>query len=175
MSKIEYYLNKIKGIALDVDGVLSPSTCSLSLSGHPVRMGNVKDGYAMQLALKAGMNIAVITGGESTEIANRMKLLGVTNLWQNVPDKLPVLKKWMEDSGLRPEEVAFMGDDIPDLRCMRHVGLPCAPYDAAWEVKQEAVYVSTITGGYGCVRDLLEQVMRAHGLWWPDNENALTW
>lgn len=175
MSKIDYDLTKIKGIVFDVDGVLSPSTCPLSSSGHPVRMGNVKDGYAIQLAVKSGLHIAVITGGISEEIANRMSILGVKDLSQGVPDKLPVLRKWMARYGLAEEEVCYMGDDIPDLRCLRNVGLPVCPYDAAWEVKQDSVYVSSFSGGYGCARDIIEQVMKAQGLWLPETPNLFSW
>lgn len=175
MSSIDYDLSLIRGIAFDVDGVLSPSTCPLSPSGHPTRMGNVKDGYAMQLAVRSGLHLAVITGGRSEEIAARMDLLGVGDLWQSVPDKLPVLSEWMRKYGMAPEEVAYMGDDIPDLKCMRHVGLPCCPFDAAWEVKEVSLYISPFTGGYGAARDLIEQVMKAHGLWLSESIGALTW
>lgn len=175
MSKIDYDLRLIRGMAFDVDGVLSPSTCQLAPDGHPVRMGNVKDGYAIQLAVKCGFNIAVITGGESVEISNRMKLLGVTDVWQKVPEKLPVLQAWMRSHGLSPSEIAYMGDDIPDLKCLRFAGLPVCPYDACWEVKNESRYISPITGGYGAVRDLIEQVMKAHSLWLPDSDHAQTW
>lgn len=175
MSRIDYNLALIKGVALDVDGVISPSTCQLSDSGHPIRMGNVKDGYAMQLAVKRGLKIAVITGGQSVEIANRMSILGIIDVWQNIPDKLPVLSSWMEANGFRKEEVAYMGDDIPDLRCLRKVGLPCCPYDAAWEARQESLYISPFSGGYGCVRDLIEQILKACNLWLPDSPDNFLW
>lgn len=165
MSRIDYDLKKIRGIAFDVDGVLSPSTCPLSSSGHPIRMGNVKDGFALQLAVRQGIKIAVITGGESMEIANRMALLGVTDIWQSVKDKLIVLSNWMDMHDFNWENVAYMGDDIPDLKCLRQVGLPCCPFDACWEVKQESKYISPFTGGYGAARDLLEQVLKSQQLW----------
>lgn len=175
MSRIDYDLTKIKGLAFDVDGVLSPSTCTLSATGHPIRMGNVKDGYAIQLAVKLGIKLAVITGGESEEITARMKVLGIQDFWQRVPDKLPVLEEWMKEKSLLPEEVLYMGDDIPDLRCLRNVGLPCCPFDASWEVKSESIYISPFTGGYGAVRDVIEQVLKAHGKWRPDTEEFLKW
>lgn len=175
MSKIDYDLTKIKGIVFDVDGVLSPSTLPLDDDGRPRRMGNVKDGYAMQLAVKSGLKMAVITGGFSAPVAARMKLLGIDAYYENVADKLPVLKSWMEQESLLPEEVAYMGDDIPDLRCLRHVGLPTAPYDAAWEVKSESLYISKFSGGYGAARDLIEQVMKARGLWSANDEKAYKW
>lgn len=175
MSKIDYDLSIIRGIAFDIDGVLSPSTVPIDQDGKPCRMGNVKDGYAIQFAVKAGLKIAVISGGSSERMANRMKLLGVDDVWQGASDKLPRLNEWMEKHGLKKEEVGYMGDDIPDLRCLRNVGLPCCPYDAAWEVKTESVYVSSYSGGYGAVRDVLEQILRAKGMWKPESMNNLLW
>lgn len=175
MSNIDYDLSQIKGIALDIDGVLSPSTCPLSPSGHPTRMGNVKDGYAMQLAVKSGLSLAVISGGESLEMANRMNFLGVKDVWQKTAHKLPVLKEWMAVNNFRPEETLYMGDDIPDLQCLHHVGLPCCPLDAVWEVKEASVYISKFPGGYGAVRDVIEQVMKAQGLWNPYSDDSLIW
>ena len=175
MSKIDYDLTKIRGIAFDVDGVLSPSTVPLSSDGNPQRMCNVKDGYALQLAVKKGLKISIITGGRSEAVGARMSLLGIKAVWQGVADKLPVLKKWMVEEGLSKEEVIYVGDDIPDLRCMREVGLPCCPYDAAWEAKSESRYISSLTGGYGVGRDIIEQVLKAKGLWATETHDVLTW
>ena len=175
MSRIDYDLFKIKGMAFDVDGVLSSSTCQVNLQGKPIRTGNVKDGYALQLAATMGFHMIVITGGDSIEIKNRMKLLGISDFRDNVADKLPELKSWMDLHNLLPEEVLYMGDDIPDLPCLRHVGLPCSPFDAAWEVRQESVYISQYTGGFGAVRDVVQQVLQAHGLWRVSPSDDLTW
>lgn len=175
MSKIDYDLRKIKGLVFDVDGVLSPSTVGLDESGRPLKMCNVKDGYALQLAIKKGLKIAVLTGGRSEAVVNRMHLLGIQDIWENVADKLPVLEEWKTNNGFSKEEIAYMGDDIPDLRCMRNVGLPTCPSDAAWEVKQESLYISPLAGGYGAVRDLLEQVMRSQNLWTVNAINNLIW
>ena len=175
MSRIEYDLTKIKGIVFDVDGVLSPSTVPIAENGMPLRMGNVKDGYALQLAVKQGLRIAVITGGKSESVGRRLDILGIRDVWQGVANKLPVLKRWMEEQALHPGEVAYMGDDIPDLQCMRHVGLPCCPFDAAWEVKQESVYISPLTGGYGAVRDVVQQMLMANGLWETDSDKSIIW
>lgn len=174
MSGINYDLCKIKGFAFDVDGVLSPSTIPLGEDGYPRRMANIKDGYALQLAVKLGYKIAIITGGKGFIIETRFQSLGITDIYTDAAHKLPILKEWMEKEGLDKEEVAYMGDDIPDLKCMRHVGLACAPYDACWEAKEAAGYISKFTGGYGCVRDLLEQTMRAQGVWMKDEE-AFGW
>lgn len=174
MSSIAYDLKKIKAFAFDVDGVLSPSTIPLGEDGMPRRMVNIKDGYALQLAVKRGFKIAIITGGQSEAVRIRFEALGIKDIYMGSSKKLPILKEWMERKSLRPDEVAFMGDDIPDLPCLRHVGLPCAPWDAAWEAKETAIYVSLFSGGYGCARDLLEQTMKANGLWLNDAE-AFGW
>ena len=175
MRKINYNLKQIKGIVFVVDGVLSPSTVALDNSGRPLKMCNVKDGYALQLAVKKGLRIAVISGGQSEAVRNRMDLLGIHDVWENQADKLPVLLEWMKKYGLKKEEVAYMGDDIPDLRCLRNVGLPCCPHDAAWEAKQESLYISPFSGGYGAGRDLIEQVMRSKDLWSADTVDNLIW
>ena len=178
MSKIDYDLKKIKAIVLDVDGVLSPSTIPISEKGEPLRMGNVKDGYALQFAARHGLKFAIITGGFSEAVANRFKILGIEDVFQKAADKLPVLKSWMEENALTPEEVAYMGDDIPDLPCLRYVGLPCCPHDAAWEVKETSRYISPISGGYGAVRDLIEHVMKAQDSWIGNPQQAskmFTW
>lgn len=174
MSGVNYDLRKIKGFAFDVDGVLSPSTIPLGEDGYPRRMVNIKDGYALQLAVKLGYKIAIITGGKGIAIENRFVSLGITDIFTGASKKLPILKEWMTRENLLPEEVVYMGDDIPDLPCMRHVGLPCAPYDGCWEAKEAALYISKFTGGYGCGRDILEQTMKAQGVWLKD-EAAFGW
>lgn len=175
MSSIDFDLTKIKALVLDVDGVLSPSTVPLTESGQPQKMCNVKDGYALQLAAKHSFPIAVISGGYSEAVANRMHLLGIKDVRQRVADKLPELKKWMDANDLRKEEVAYVGDDIPDLRCLREAGLPCCPFDASWEVKQECKYISPFSGGYGVVRDILEQILKAHNIWETESLKNLVW
>lgn len=165
MSGINYDLKKIKAIVFDVDGVLSPSTIPLGDDGYPRRMVNIKDGYALQLAVKKGYLIAIITGGKGSAVQTRFESLGIKDIYSGAAKKLPVLLEWMKKYGLQKEEVAYMGDDIPDLQCMRIVGLSCAPYDAVWEVKETAIYVSKHSGGYGCGRDILEQIMKAQDKW----------
>lgn len=174
MSGIDYDLTKIKAFAFDVDGVLSPSTIPLGNDGLPQRMVNIKDGYALQLAVKKGFRIAIITGGTSEAVRARFAGLGIKDIFMGSSKKLPILREWMSREALDAGEVAFMGDDIPDLPCLRHVGLPCAPFDACWECKETARYVSKFTGGHGCARDLIEQTMKAQGLWLSDAE-AFGW
>ncbi len=165
MSKINYDLERIKGIVFDVDGVLSPSTIPMDSEGMPSRMVNIKDGYALQLAIKLGYKIAIITGGYSPAIKARFNGLGITDIYMKAGKKIDVLKQWMDANGLLSEEVAYVGDDIPDYEVMQHAGLAVAPLDAAVDIKSIADYISPVNGGYGVARDLLEEIMRAQGKW----------
>lgn len=171
---VAYDLTRIKGVAFDVDGVLSPSTIPMDHEGKPMRMVNIKDGYALQLAVKKGLRLAVITGADTPSVAVRYHALGIADVHLKAADKLPILLEWMRANNLRPDEVAYVGDDIPDLPAMKHVGLPVAPADAAVEVKKVALYISPRDGGYGVGRDLLEQILKAQGLW-MDNAQAFGW
>lgn len=174
MSKIAYNLNKIKAVAFDVDGVLSPSTVPMSENGEPMRMANIKDGYALQLAVKAGLKIAIFTGARTTNIISRYNTLGITDVHIGCAHKLPELKAWMEANALTPDSVAYVGDDIPDLPAMRAVGLPVAPADAAAEARALATYITCADGGYGVARELLEQILKAQDHW-LDNQKAFGW
>ena len=150
---INYDLRKIKALAFDVDGVLSAETITLHPGGEPMRSVNIKDGYALQLAVKSGLHVAIITG---------------------CAVKIKTYEAFLERYGLRDEEVLYMGDDIPDYEVMQRCGCPCAPADAAPEIKALAVYISHLKGGYGCGRDVIEQVLKAQGLWLKD-EKAFGW
>ncbi len=165
MSRINYDLTRIKAFVFDVDGVLSPSTIPLSESGVPTRMVNIKDGYALQLAIKHGYRIAIITGADSQAIRVRFEGLGITDIYLKASQKIPILKDWMTRNNLQSEEVVYVGDDIPDIEAMKVVGLAVAPADAADDVKEIAGYISPVNGGYGVGRDVVEQVMRANGDW----------
>ena len=168
MSKIDYDLKQIKAVAFDVDGVLSPSTIPLGADGVPQRMVNIKDGYALQLAVKQGLKIAIITGADSEAIRIRFKALGISDIFTKASHKLPLLQSWMTDNNLTSEQVAYVGDDIPDLQCMQHVGLSVAPLDACPEARSVARYIVPVNGGYGVARDLLEEIMKANGSWLAD-------
>lgn len=174
MSKIDYNLEHIRAVVFDVDGVLSPSTIPLGTDGMPCRMVNIKDGYAIQLACKHGIRIAIITGADSEAIVKRFTALGIKDIYTKVAHKLPLLDEWIKANGLSSDEVAFVGDDIPDYQCMKHVGLPVAPADAAIDIRQIARYISPVTGGHGVARDLLEEIMRAQGLWMT-TDKAFGW
>lgn len=168
MSKINYDLSSIRGIAFDVDGVLSPSTIPMGADGVPQRMVNIKDGYALQLAVKCGLKIAIITGADTESLRVRYGALGIKDIYLKASHKLPILKEWMESNELNSEEVAYCGDDIPDLPAMHAVGLAVAPCDADVEIKAAANYITVASGGYGVARELLEQILRARGEWLTD-------
>ncbi len=165
MSRINYPLDRIKAVAFDIDGVLSPSTIPMGPDGIPQRMANIKDGYAMQLAVKHGLKLCIISGAQAPGLLERYRALGMTDIYLGASMKIGILRKWMDDNGLHPDEVAYVGDDIPDLQAMAAVGLSVAPSDAAHEVKQAARFVSRAAGGYGVARELLEEILRAHGQW----------
>ena len=165
MSAIDYDLRKLRGVVFDVDGVLSPSTIPMSDDGVPMRMVNIKDGYAMQLAAKKGLRLAIITGAKTQSVIHRYNALGINDVYIGVALKRPVMERWMAEKSLAPEEVAYVGDDIPDYEVMKMVGLPVAPADAATEIKDAARYISPREGGHGVARDLLEQILKAKGEW----------
>lgn len=174
MSSICYDLTKIRAFIFDVDGVLSPSTIPMSDNGEPLRMVNIKDGYALQHAVKKGIKICIITGGKTESVRHRYEALGIKDIFLGASHKIDIFNKWIEQNKFSPDEILYMGDDIPDLKCMMNVGLPCCPADACQEIRTLAKYISRYNGGYGCVRDVIEQVLRAQGLWLNDAE-AFGW
>jgi 3-deoxy-D-manno-octulosonate 8-phosphate phosphatase (KDO 8-P phosphatase) len=172
---INYDLKKIKAIALDVDGVLSANNVLLIGDGRaPHRTANIKDGYAIQLAVKCGLELAIITGGKSEEVRERYLGLGVQNVYSGISVKIDCFKDWMLANQLKPEEVLYMGDDIPDYEVLKVCGLPCCPADAAQEIKDICLYISDKTGGNGCARDVIEQVLKAQDKWMA-NAEAFGW
>ena len=173
---INYDLTKIKALAFDVDGVLSTNNVYLSDDGdgQPQRTANIKDGYAMQLAVKCGLKLAIITGGRSAAVKKRYENLGVQNVFAGISVKIACFQHWLETENLKPEEVLYMGDDIPDYEIMREVGCACCPKDACVEVKSVSRYISDRNGGYGVGRDIIEQVLKAQGKW-MDNSDAFGW
>lgn len=174
MSKIPYDLTKIKAVVFDVDGVLSTSTIPLGDNGVPRRTVNTKDGYAMQLAVKKGLKLAIITGAVSPGIQKRFNKLGIRDIYSGASMKLPVLKNWMFLNRLNPDEVIYIGDDVPDFQCMRHVALSVAPADASIDILRIAKYISPTKGGEGVAREVLEEVLKAKSLWALD-EHAFGW
>ncbi len=171
---INYDLKKITTIIFDVDGVLSRETIPVSFSGEPMRTVNIKDGYALQLAVKSGLRVAIITGARSEAVKARYSGLGITDIYIGASIKKECLEELMLMYDLNPEEILYMGDDIPDYEVMQICGLPVCPSDAAVEIKRLSAYISPLRGGEGCARDVIEQVMRAQGKW-LDESNAFAW
>jgi 3-deoxy-D-manno-octulosonate 8-phosphate phosphatase (KDO 8-P phosphatase) len=158
-------LTKIKAFIFDVDGVLSAATQVLTPEGETVRSSNLKDSFAIVYAIRAGYPVAVITGGKTIDVINRCKKLGIKDLYTGSLKKLPCLYDFLEKNNLKAEEVLFMGDDLPDYPAMKVVGLPVCPKDATPEIKAISLYISDKNGGDGCVRDVIEQVLRAQEKW----------
>ena len=173
MSSINYDLRKIKAFVFDVDGVLSCDVIPLHPNGDPMRTVNIKDGYALQLAVKNGYEVAIITGGYTEAVQIRFSRLGIQHIYMRSAVKVHDFKDFMEKTGLSPEQIMYAGDDIPDYEVMTRVGLPVAPADAAPEIKEIAKYISSRRGGEGVARDVIEQTMRAQGHWF--GEEAFGW
>ena len=171
---INYDLNKIRAIIFDVDGVLSCQTIPLSPLGEPVRTVNIHDGYAIQLAVKKGLHLAIITGGRGEELLLRYQRLGLTDIVMNAGVKVVAYEQLKQRCGFSDDEIIYMGDDIPDYELMKRVGCPCCPADACPEIKEVSCYVSRYPGGQGCVRDVIEQVLRAQNKWMSDAD-AFGW
>lgn len=168
MSSINYDLKKIKAFVFDVDGVLSCDVIPLHPNGDPMRTVNIKDGYAIQLAVKKGYEVAIITGGYTEAVRIRFSRLGVSHIYMKSAVKIHDYNDFLSKTGLQPEEVLYAGDDIPDYDVMKNVGLPVAPADAAPEIKQIAKYISHKRGGEGVARDVIEQTMKTQGKWMGD-------
>ncbi len=156
---------QINTFVFDVDGVLTDGTLLLLPDGEMARTMNIKDGYALQLAVKQGYTVIIISGGKSDLVKQRLEKLGVTQVYMGVTDKKALLLELLEQKGLLPENILFMGDDMPDLDVMQTVGMPCCPADACHEVKAISRYISALNGGYGCGRDVIEKVMKLQGKW----------
>ena len=171
---IVYALTRIKALFFAVAGVLSAETIFLHPDGEPMRSVNIKDGYALQLAVKCGLHVAIITGGKTEAVRKRYKGLGITDVYLGAAVKTNEYNELLQKYNLKPEEVLYMGDDIPDYEVLSLVGLPCCPADAAPEIKSICKYISHRKGGYGCGRDVIEQVLRAQGKW-MSHEEAFGW
>ena len=166
-------LHEIKAFVFDYDGVISDGNIWSANDTIIVRSGNVKDGYAMQYALRKGYLIAILSGGSGDSIRSRMKMLGVEDVYLGSHRKKEVFEDFLKDKQLLPEQVLYVGDDIPDYDVMRLAGVSACPADAAEEIKAVADYISHKNGGCGCVRDVIEQVLRLQGQWF--HEDAKAW
>ncbi len=165
---MDSYKNKLADIRVfffDVDGVLTDGKVYITPDNQIMRSMNTKDGLALKRAVNQGYRVVIISGGRDENILPRLGYLGITDIYLNTDDKLPVLLDYLKRNNISPEHAAYMGDDIPDLAPMRAVGLAACPADAAYQVKDAAHYVSPRKGGEGCVRDLIEQVLTVNGHW----------
>ncbi|RYY87304.1 MAG: 3-deoxy-D-manno-octulosonate 8-phosphate phosphatase [Chitinophagaceae bacterium] len=149
----------------DVDGVLTDSTVLLLDNGVQARRMSIKDGLALQLALRNGYRVAIISGAYSAPVVDRLQYLGLTDIFTAIKDKRTFLERYAGDQKFSLAHTVFMGDDLPDLPVLSIVGLPCCPADAVPEVKAVSQYISPVKGGDGCVRDVIEKVLRQNGHW----------
>ena len=159
------YLSEITTFIFDVDGVLTNGIVTVFPDGQLLRQMNIKDGYALKSAVKAGFNVCIISGGKNEGVRTRLANLGITDIYLGAHDKIKQYNELVEKYNLKPENVLYMGDDVPDLPVMQLVGMPCCPNDAVREIKEVSKYISDKTGGNGCARDVLEQVLRVQGKW----------
>lgn len=171
---INYDLKKIKAVIFDIDGVLSSEVIPMHPGGEPMRTVNIKDGYAIQLACKQGLHVAVMTGCDIESVYKRYKGLGVIDIYMRCSVKIKVYDEFISKYSLKDEEVLYVGDDIPDYEVMRRCGCPCCPADACSDIKDISIYVSQRRGGMGCGRDIIEQVLRVQGKW-MSNADAFGW
>ena len=171
---INYDLKKIRAVFFDVDGVLSCETIPQHPNGDPMRTVNIKDGYAMQHAVKCGLILAIITGGRTEAVRIRYEGLGLEEVILGAAVKIKAYNELREKYKLLNEEIAYVGDDIPDYEVLQQCGLPCCPADAAPEIKAMCTYISHKNGGQGCARDILEQILKAQDKW-MHNSTAFGW
>ena len=165
MANIKKKLENVKAFIFDIDGVLSLLTISLDIDGVPRRTVNLRDGYALQLAIKKGYYIGIISGGNSLDYLPRLAGFGISDVFLNSKSKIEQYQIFKEKYNLEDNEILYMGDDIPDYEVMKIVGVPVCPSDASNEIRQLAVYISDKKGGEGCVRDVIEQTLRLHNNW----------
>ena len=158
-------LNQITTFVFDVDGVLTDSSVHVTPTGEMLRIMNIRDGFAMKAALESGYNVCIISGGNNEGVRIRLRNLGITDIHLASPNKVETFNEYIELYNIKPEEVLYMGDDIPDYHVMQLVGLPTCPQDASPEIKAISKYISHKNGGRGAVREVIEQVMKVQGKW----------
>ncbi len=159
----------IKSFAFDMDGVLTDGNIIVNSNDNWLRQMNIRDGYALQLAAKSGFNVMLISGSNSSFVHDRLNNLGVKDVFMQVKNKEDFLKKFVAERKISLNEMLYMGDDIPDYSCMKIVGIAACPADAAFEIKQVASYISPYAGGHGCVRDVIEKVLKLNNKWTLNN------
>ena len=164
MNILQLFKN-ITTFVFDVDGVLTDGTVLVLEGGVQARRMNIKDGFALQMAVKNGYKVLIVSGGNSPEVVNRLEKLGITDVHMSVLDKQAFVEAYMTENNLGKEQVLFMGDDLPDLPAMSLVGLPVCPADAVTEVKEFVQYISPLNGGQACVREVIEKVLKLNDHW----------
>jgi 3-deoxy-D-manno-octulosonate 8-phosphate phosphatase (KDO 8-P phosphatase) len=172
MDNVLALLKNVGCFVFDMDGVLTDGSLLVMPGGVWVRRMNIKDGYALQLAVKKGYQVIIISGSNSEEVKERLNRLGISEVHMNIKDKAALLQKIINTNALKKEEVLCMGDDIPDLKLLKDAGVACCPADAISEIKSIAQYISPVKGGEGCVRDVIEKVMKLRGDWHNDTSVA---
>lgn len=165
MGNFKEDIARVEAIVLDVDGVMTDGGIIPTPDGDFIRRYNAKDGYAIASAIREGLKVCIISGGRGRMLENRLQMLGVTRYYLNCMDKVTAIREFAADYNIDLDNLIYMGDDIPDLECMRLVGVPVCPSDAAMEVVEASRYISEFNGGHGAVRDIIEQVMRAKSVW----------
>ncbi len=155
----------IRHFIFDIDGVLTDGTIYVMPGGEQVRRMNIKDGYALQLARKMGYSLLIVSGSARSAVADRLEKLGLDDIHFSVSDKAGFILKRLQELGWDRQHTLYMGDDLPDLEAMSLVGRSACPHDAAIEIRSAAHYISPVPGGMGCVRDVIEQVLRSNGHW----------
>lgn len=165
MSFLTGDIKRIKAFLFDVDGVLSPVISPLDETGEPVRTANVRDGYAIRIALSQGFEIGIITGGWQKRVELRYRKIGVRYYYDKASDKVSRFNDFVLSTGISPGEILYMGDDLPDYGIMKIAGFSACPADAVDEIKSLAGFVSVVKGGYGCVREVIEMVLKAQDKW----------
>jgi len=158
-------MNEITTFVFDVDGVLTDGSVFVTNEGEMQRTMSIRDGYALKAAIESGYNVCIISGGSNEGVRIRLRNLGITDIHLGTPDKVKTFKEYTDVYGINPEQVLYMGDDIPDYHVMKLVGLPTCPQDASPEIKSISKYISHIKGGKGAARDVIEQVMKVQGKW----------
>lgn len=171
---INYDLKLVKAVIFDVDGVLSKQTITLGQDGEPQRTVNIKDGYAMQYAVKCGLHLAILSGAKTESLRSRYERLGIQDIVLGADVKIRFYEEFKSNYKLQDNNIIYVGDDIPDFEVMNKCGLPCCPSDAAYEIKAISKYISPVNGGEGVARDIIEQVLKAQGVWMKEN-TAFGW
>lgn len=156
-------LMAVRAFILDVDGVLTDNTVHVTESGEQLRSMNIRDGMGLKIALRNGFPVCIITGGRSQGVIKRLAGLGIEHIYSGIEEKWPVFLQFLEANRLKAQDICYMGDDLPDIHILHKVGLSTCPADAVPEVRQIVDYISPVPGGAGCVRDIVEKVLKAQG------------